>query len=88
MSVWPGALVTLSAVTIGRAATKNKTKQNKKLNSDGIGCHARCRSALQEQFGVQYIAQGHFDKPGESNQRPFDKKTLTLPLNHGWQIQL
>ena len=29
--------------------------------TDGGGCHARCQPARQEQFGVQYLAQGHFD---------------------------
>ena len=28
---------------------------------DAGGCHARCRPAHQEQFGVQCLAQGHFD---------------------------
>ena len=26
-----------------------------------FGCHARCQQAHQEQFWVQYLAQGHFD---------------------------
>ena len=29
--------------------------------TDGVGCHARCRPANPEQFGAQYLAQGHFD---------------------------
>ena len=29
--------------------------------TDGSGCHTRCRPAHQEQFGVQCLAQGHFD---------------------------
>ena len=29
--------------------------------TDGGGCHARCRPAHQEQFGVQYLAHGHFN---------------------------
>ena len=29
--------------------------------TDGGGCYARCRPAHLEQFGVQYLAQGHFD---------------------------
>ena len=29
--------------------------------TDGGGCHARCQPARQEQFGVQYPAQGHFN---------------------------
>ena len=28
---------------------------------DGGGCHVRCRPANQEQFGVQPLAQGHFN---------------------------
>ena len=28
--------------------------------TDGGGCHARCRPAHPKQFGVQYLAQGHF----------------------------
>ena len=28
---------------------------------DGGGCHARCWPAHQEQFWVQYLAQGHFN---------------------------
>ena len=28
--------------------------------TDGGGCDAKCRPAHQEQFGVQYLAQGHF----------------------------
>ena len=31
--------------------------------TDGGGCHARCRPAHQEQFGVQYLAQGQLVKP-------------------------
>ena len=38
-------------------------------NTDGGGCHARCRSAHQEQFG-------------ELNQQPSDSKTLALLLSH------
>lgn len=30
-------------------------------NTDGRGFHARCQLAPQEQLGVQYLAQGHFD---------------------------
>ena len=29
--------------------------------TDGGGCHAGCRPAHQEQFGVQFLAQRHFD---------------------------
>ena len=29
--------------------------------TDGSGCHARCWPAHLEEFGVQYLAQGHFD---------------------------
>ena len=29
--------------------------------TDGGGCHAKCWPAHQEQFGVKYFAQGHFD---------------------------
>ena len=29
--------------------------------TDGGGCHARCRPSHQGQFGVQCLAQGHFD---------------------------
>ena len=30
-----------------------------KSYTDGVGCHAGCRPAHQEQFGVQYLAQEH-----------------------------
>ena len=30
-------------------------------HTDGGGCRARCRPAHQEQFGVQYLAQGNID---------------------------
>ena len=36
--------------------------------TDGGGFHTRCRPAHQEQFGVQYLAQGHFGMQGEWNQ--------------------
>ena len=32
-----------------------------KSYTDGGSCHTRCRPAHQEQFGVQYLAQGHFN---------------------------
>ena len=28
--------------------------------TDGGSCHARCKLQFQEQFGVQYLAQGHW----------------------------
>ena len=30
-------------------------------STDDGGCPARCWPARQEQFGVQYLVQGHFD---------------------------
>ena len=35
--------------------------RHKNSYTDGGGCHARCQPAHQEQFGVQYLAEGHFD---------------------------
>ena len=37
------------------------------LFTDGSGSHARCRPAHQEQFGVQCLAQGHFNKQTRGN---------------------
>ena len=37
----------------------------------------------QEQFGVQYLAQGHFNmQTREMNQQLSNNKTLALPLSH------
>ena len=45
--------------------------------------HTVMAVAGKVQFGVQYLAQGHFDMQlGESNQRSSDNKTLALPLSH------
>lgn len=35
----------------------------------------------QEQFGVHFLVQGHFNMQ-ESNQQPYDNKPLALPLSH------
>ena len=39
------------------------TYSNSHINSytDGSDCHARCRPAHQEQFGIEYLAHGYFD---------------------------
>ena len=44
---------------------------NSYIHSDSdFGCyHARCQPAQQEQFGVQYLAQGHFDMQGIKKSR-------------------
>ena len=47
-------------------------------HTDGGGCHARCRPAHWEQFGVQYLAQGHFDMQTRGNQ------TSDLPITRRW----
>ena len=46
--------------------------------TDGGGCHARCRPAHQEQFGVQYLAQGHF------NMQTRGIWTSDLPVTTHW----
>ena len=56
---------------------------------DGSCGQARCQPALQEQFGVQYLAQGHFHmqtlgiEPRTSN-----NKALALPLSHSHSLPL
>ena len=42
--------------------------------ADSAGWHARCQPAHQEQFGVQYVAQGHLE-----DQQPSDNMMLALP---------
>ena len=44
-----------------------------------IGCHARYQPAPQEQLGIRYLAQGHFDLPRVGSNRPDDSPYL---LNH------
>ena len=41
------------------AFVKGDSQKLRHSYTDGGGCHARCRPAHQEQFGVQYLAQGH-----------------------------
>ena len=49
----------------------------------------RCQPHHQEQFEVQYLAQGHFDMQtrGIKNQRPSDNKILALPLSHSRPVR-
>ena len=55
--------------------------------TDGRGCHARCLPAHQEQFGVQYLAQGHFEmQPGEQGIPTF--RLLDSPLGTGFKSDL
>ena len=43
------------------------------------GYHARYQPACQEQLGVRFLAQGHFDTPRVgSNQQPSDCQTTAL----------
>ena len=45
-------------------------------HTDGGGCLARCRPALQEQFEVQCLYHDTSTcRPGDSNQRPSENKT-------------
>ena len=51
--------------------------------TDGGGCHARCRPTHKEQFGVWYLAHGHFGmQTSGTNQWPSDNRKLALPLSH------
>ena len=54
-------LSTLINVDIINQTLLSNTTAYRHSYIDGDGCHARFRPAHQEQFGVQYLAQGHFD---------------------------
>ena len=70
--IYSSTFTLLSKMTYSNSYTHSCT--------DG-GCHERCRPADQEQFGVQYLAQGRFRRPGELNQRPSDNSTLAFPID-------
>ena len=44
--------------------------------TDGSGCHARCRLAHQEHFGVQYLAQRHADQGNWTSDLPITWRWL------------
>ena len=53
------------------------------LYADGCGCNARHQPGHQEQFGVQYLAQGHFDmQTGGTEPATSYNKGLALPLSY------
>ena len=58
----------------------SKSPAHCRVLTDGRGCHARCQH--QEQFGVQDLAQGHFDMQLSSAREPgFEPATFQSLAN-------
>ena len=68
------------ADTMSKATYNNSYKHS---YNDGSGSHVSSHPAHQEQFGVLYLAQGHFSMQTRGIQpRPSDKKTPVLLRSH------
>ena len=74
-----------SSLLIARSALQHLSHSH----TDGRGCHARRQPAHQEQFGVQYLAQGHLDMQlGEAEIRTMRSSDYKMTWSTSWATAL